>query len=453
MTGGVSLLALIAFVPASWLVFRLARPAPAALAVFLGGWLLLPVGLYPPGAAGALFPYWITGAAVPSDMLVTKAWVAPAVAVLGLILFDRRRVAALRPSWLDLPMALWCAWPLLASLITSESRPTGWIASLYVFGTWGLSWLLGRLVVASHDEQMLLVRSLAWAGLACLPISLIEGTAGPMLHDFVYEPHPFRLDGIERYVGFRPIGFFENGNQFGLWLALCALAALWLAAVAVRGDSRRRRLDVAVAVIVVAMALAAQSIGAILLLAIGVALLFVFRAVRPRRVAVASLAALVITGAVYSSGALPLTRIAKETSVGRDIVERIRSTGRGSFTWRIAQDQRLLATATAEPFAGSGTWDWWRSHETRPWGLMLLIVGQFGLIGLALCLTAWLGPVARTLWQAARGSPWRAEALPVLLATIVALAVLDTALNAFVFFPAVLLAGALAMPGIRPRRA
>ena len=61
--------------------FRFLKPAVAVLAVFLGGWVLLPVGVFPAGSTDVVFPYWITGLAVPSQMLLTKAWVAPCVAL------------------------------------------------------------------------------------------------------------------------------------------------------------------------------------------------------------------------------------------------------------------------------------------------------------------------------------------------------------------------------------
>ena len=46
-------------------VFRLAPPARAVAIVCLAGWLLLPVGNFPAGAAEAVFPYWITGTGRP----------------------------------------------------------------------------------------------------------------------------------------------------------------------------------------------------------------------------------------------------------------------------------------------------------------------------------------------------------------------------------------------------
>ncbi len=433
---------------ASLLVFRFCRPVVAVVATVLAGWIVLPVGTYPDGAAMAAFPYWIIGSALPSDMLVGKAWVAPVAALLGALAFDTGRLGAWRPRWIDAPIALWCIWPLLASALVDDARPAGWIAALYLGGTWGVPWLLGRVYLASLDGRLVFLRGFVVAGLACLPFSLYEGVFGPTLYGAVYETHPFRFDGDERYVGYRPIGFFEHGNQFAIWIALAALGALWLALVSRHAPDARRnrpaRRHAVTAATLVAMALASQSVGAIALLGVGVAFLFGSRHVRPRGVVLALVAAGAIGGGVYLSGAVPLARIAKETAIGRSVVDAVRATGRGSFTWRVAQDQKLLPEAMARPATGHAQWDWWRAKATRPWGLVLLVVGQFGLIGAALAFGTLLWPACRAAWDAPRGNPWRAAAMPLVLATLVVLAVLDSVLNAFVFLPIVMVASGLA---------
>ena len=423
---------------ATWAMFRRCRPAVAVLASFLGGWILLPVGSYPAGSADAVFPYWIIGLALPSDMLLTKAVAAPAAAFLGVLLFDRPALARLQPVWLDAPVVLWCLWPAVAAAFAPEPRPAPLLAIGYLAAAWGLPWLLGRLYFATAEGRLLLVKGLVLSALACLPSSLAEGAFGPLVYDAVYEPHPFRADGAVRYLGFRPLGFFENGNQFGLWISLSALAALWLAI-----SSRAARWRWAAAILG-AMALAAQSVGAIALLAIGTGVLWAFGRVRPRLLASGAVLLIAIGGAVYLSGAIPFQAIAKDTAWGREVVNSIRSAGRGSFTWRIAQDQRLLADAVARPVTGSAQWDWWRAKETRPWALSLLIVGQFGLGGLLLALATLLGPALRTAWVAPRGSAWRPAGSGLLLASIAVFTVIDALLNSFVFFPAIVAAGALA---------
>jgi hypothetical protein len=174
--------------------------------------------------------------------------------------------------------------------------------------------------------------------------------------------------------------------------------------------------------------------------------------VRPRLLTSGAAVLIAVGGAIYLSGAIPFQAIAKDTGWGREIVNSIRGAGRGSFTWRIAQDQKLLADAVARPVTGSAQWDWWRAKETRPWSLSLLIVGQFGLVGLLLTLATLLGPALRTAWVAPRGGAWRPEGLPLLLASIAVLTVIDALLNSFVFFPAIVAAGGLAAGAAREER-
>ena len=438
-------IAYLVFVALGAVSFRLWRPRTAALVVFLGGWLVLPVGVFPAGAADAVFPYWITGLAVPSDMLLTKAWVAPVVALLGALAFDQPGVRRLRPVVLDAPVVLWCLWPLAQGLMSGQGDPPALISSLYLAGSWGAPWLLGRLYFARPDGQQQLMRGLTWSALACLPIAVIEGVVGPgLVYEALYGPHPFHADGAQRYLGFRPLGCFENGNQYGLWVSLCAVAAVWLARSA-SGDRRNRaRIQAAV---VVLMALAAQSVGAVVLMFFGIGLLFSLSLISLKRLTVAAMAVLVLGGTVYLSGAVPVRQLATGTTAGRAVVDAFRGVGRGSLTWRVSQDQKLLRGALAHPLAGSGHWDWWRPEGVRPWGLPLLVTGQFGLVGLALCFGLMLAPAVRTGLYTERRRVWRPQALPTVLATLVMLSMMDALLNSFIFFPAVLAAGALGGAG------
>jgi hypothetical protein len=172
---------------------------------------------------------------------------------------------------------------------------------------------------------------------------------------------------------------------------------------------------------------------------------------RPRLLVGGAALLIALGGAVYLSGSIPFQTIAKDTAWGQRIVSAIRGAGRGSFTWRIAQDQKLLADAVARPLTGSAQWDWWRAKQTRPWGLALLMVGQFGLAGLLFAFATLLGPALKTAWTAPGGSAWGPAGLPLLLASIAMLTVIDALLNSFIFFPAIVAAGSLAATTRRDR--
>ena len=425
--------AYLGFLPIAALCFARLPLRTAILVVLIGGWWLLPVARYGPGAPGTNSPWWITGIALPSDMMVTKAWVPALAAFAGAALCDHQALRDWRPRWIDAPMAGWCLWPLVDRI--GSANPPALLSSLYVTGAWGLPWLIGRAWFSTPDGARALTRGVALSGLANVPVAIIEGVRPPMLYGLVYGPHPYRFDGIDRYVGYRPIGFLENGNLYGLWAALAAFAATSL----LRDRETSGGRWVALAIVNVIVALASQSVGAIILLAIGAALLALWRSriVMPALISAAAL--LAMAAAVHLSGMLPIRSLA-QTPPGEHLIGVMRSIGRGSFLWRVSQDTKTLATITAHPLLGTAQWDWWRQYHTRPWGQPVLLIGQFGLIGLVL---AWGSLIAACSVGLKRAREQFDTALP--LAIIVLLALADAGLNAFFFSPAIVAAGAIAV--------
>jgi hypothetical protein len=412
-------------------------PAPTAVATTcFAGSLLLPVGNYPPGSASAVFPYWITGTAIPSDMLLTKMWWPPVVALVGALLIDRSRIREFRLNWVDLPMLAWCLWPLLQALFVEDPDPPSWVASLYLSASWGAPWLLGRIYFAGSEGYRLFLVALIGSLVVILPIALVEGVGGPKLYGWLYEPHPFRFDGIERYIGFRPLGFFEDGNQYGIWVAVTALAALWLPLSQQR--HQREPWLIFIALVAALTAFASQSVGAMLLLLTGISVGIILHNGGSRWVLGLVLLLLMFGGAVYLSGKLPLRSFAENTTIGRHAVEFIRGLGRGSLTWRIARDQEGLVLLSGQTFLGTGHWDWWRASGQRPWSLVMLVVGEFGIVGLLLVFGAGVTACLRGVLSRKNTA--------VALAAIVAMAIGDALFNSFFLYPAILAAGGLASP-------
>lgn len=344
-----------------------------------------------------------------------------------------------------MPMAGWCLWPLIAGL-GKISDPPGLVASFYVTGSWGLAWLLGRIWLGSAEARLALMRALAWSGLANLPVAIIEGTRPAMLYGVVYGPHPFRFDGIERYIGYRPLGFFEDGNLYGLWSGLAAFAALCLA----RHGAAASRGWIALAAINVAIALAAQSVGAIVLLGVGIALLWLWQRPLFLPFMAAAAAGSILLAGVHLSGVVPVQSIAR-TPAGERAIAVMRSIGRGSFLWRVSQDAKTLPLFKQHPLIGTARWDWWRPMKTRPWGQGLLLVGQYGLIGLVLAWGALVAACAAAFVRLRRDAKQGAEDAALPLAIIALLALVDAMLNAFFFFPAIVAAGAIATTAVARR--
>src|SRR3546814_8264046 len=90
------------------------------------------------------------------------------------------------------------------------------------------------------------------------------------------------------------------------------------------------------------------------------------------------------------SGTVPLRDLAEKTSGGKMARDMFRAAGRQSLPWRIGQDLKTLPIIQDRLVIGHARWDWFRGAGTRPWGMPLLLLGEFGLVGL-LGLMAALG--------------------------------------------------------------
>lgn len=444
------LMILLAWLPVSLLLFwRL--PAPRALVLcFLGGWALLPTAPFvPPVDAPSTRPatslfYLYMPASVSADYWLTKATAIGIGGVAASLFFDRRRYARLRPVWLDLPAAVWCLAPFLPAVAGRYPFLAALRDAGYLLFAWGSPYLLGRLYLADSAGHKELALGVVLAGLCYLPICLVEGVAGPGLYRLVYGFHPYQTAGAERYVGYRPVGLLEDGNQLGLWLAGAALLALWLW----RTRQLPRWMGIPPALtawILVALTVASQSAGAILLLLCGVLLLGMARYASGKVMVMTLILLIGLFLGVRAASSGTLQRWAKETPVGRGLVERLRATGRGSLGWRLSREEQHIRAARAHLVTGAGRWDWFRQGPERPWGLWLLVLGMYGLGGLIAVYLLLVGPALELL----RRITLRAWRLPPVapasgLAILLCLAAVDSLLNAAVMLPWVLAVGALA---------
>ena len=84
---------------------------------------------------------------------------------------------------------------------------------------------------------------------------------------------------------------------------------------------------------------------------------------------------------------------------------------------------------------GTGRWDWFRPAGTRPWGLPLLILGAYGLVGLALLGATLGGALVRLAASARSGGPKAAGARLAIM--LLLLSAIDALFNSFLFYPAI----------------
>jgi hypothetical protein len=409
---------------------------------FMLGWLFLPSYVYELAQMpkSNVFPLWVLGSSVPSLDWFSKAWFIPVSIVFLAFVLDRSRLFSFRPFWLDGLIITWCLWPMFQSWIVGRSEPNGVLQSAYLFGTWAMPWFIGRLYFSNAADQLRLVKTISLTCLFYLPVSLIEGVFEPILHEYVYGANAFRHVGIDRYIGFRPIGFLEDGNQFAAVIAITSIAAVWLSRLAV---GPRAWFYKAQAAVLCCMAIATQSAGAIILGAFGIGLIYFWQVINARFFAFLAAIILLMFGLTYALSS-DFSHWLWSSSIGQFIVGSLKSIGKGSLVWRVWADQAALSTVRDSIFLGTGDWAWWRKANIRPWGLPQLLIGQFGLLAVAIAMFCLSIGAFCTVVNSERALAGQPKGGGLILSVMLFLALADGLLNSFIYFPVFLIAGSLA---------
>lgn len=432
----------VAWTAVSLYCFWRYRIRTAILFNFIVGWALLPSANYVFDTS--VFPYWILGLSLPSGYFFTKASVLGACGLSGVLLADRTVFKNFKLSFWDLPMLFWCGVPLFSAVANPQSFLAGLRGVAYLTLAWSVPYLLGRLYFSDAESLNSAAKAFVMAGLAYVPICLLEVVTGPRLYALLYGYQPYRWIGAQRYIGFRPIGLLEDGNQLGIWMATSALIAVGLWKL----RSMERLFGVAigtVALILVGATFLCQSGGSILLLLGLIPFIVVKHRFLPRLLALILLLAIGGFTVLRLTNVISLHSLVAHNAAADSAAHLLGNAGRGSFGWRLSQDERYVNTALETPLLGSGEWDWWKGSASRPWGLWMLAFGMYGLFGLFALESLQLLPVARTIFSRTRSS-LEANSLRHLLAAAILMSAVDSLLNSAVILPLLLAVGALSAP-------
>jgi hypothetical protein len=435
------LVILLGWIPAGAYLFRRLPVRIAILANFLGGWAILPGASYQ--ATPDNFPYWILGVCLPTNYFLTKATATGLAALAGFLLFHFADLRTFKPGFCDLPMAVWCCVPLLSAAAHWNTLHEGLLGAAYLTISWGVPWLLGRIYFSNYDSLLLAAKAYVIAGICYVPICLVEICAGPQLYAFLYGYQPYRWVGAQRYIGFRPIGLLEDGNQLGIWMAAATLLAVLLALNRLTG----RILGLPMGWVAAGLAgvtLLCQSAGSILLLLFLLPVALLKRRSLQRAVVAVLILGVLAFALFRMTNLVSLRALVQENVAARSVSSALTRIGRHSLVWRFARDESHIRLALRQPLLGSGRWNWWQNGDSRPWSLWLLVFGMYGLVGLIAFGAILFLPVIRAFWQPAGGDAPNRLNLRLALAALILMVAIDNLLNGAMILPYLLIMGGLA---------
>jgi hypothetical protein len=433
------LVALLAWIPIGVLFFRLCQLRVAILAHFFVGWALLPGAAFAPSSSA--FPYWILPVCLPGAQFITKASVLGLAALVGMILFHRNELRRIRFHSLDVAIAVLCTVPLLSSIANNLSLQEGIRGVLYMALAWAFPILLGRHCFSDRHSLLLAAKAVVISGILYCPVCLFELFSGPRFYALLYGFQPYRWIGASRYFGFRPVGFMEDGNQLGIWMASSALiaSALWTRGL----TSRVLRIPIKwAALLLIGVTLLCQSVGSILLLGLLLPLACLSRRSLPHVGIAVLLSCSVLYESVQLGHLIPWRKLSTTNPIARSIAERLKKAGRRSLGWRLARDDAESNIALQRPLLGYGVWNWWQSSGARPWDFWLLFFGMYGAVGVLAPAAIFGGSLAAMCFASSRADSGLSS-LSAALSILVLMSVLDSLLNGAILLPYLLIVGGL----------
>jgi hypothetical protein len=420
--------ALFAWIPVILVLFALLPARRAVVAGSVAAWLLLP-------------PIAIDVPGIPS---YDKAAAAMLGILLATLIFEPHRLLSFHPRWFDLPMLLWCVCPFMSSVMNGLGTYDGISAATRQALAWLLPYSVGRLYLTDLESM----RELAWGmviGSTCLiPCCFFEIRMSPMIGLLVYGVGGQGAFEGTRYGLFRPHVFFSSPLELGLWMSAATLVAWWL--------WRTRQLKTlgglpggAIVAALLFTTIACRVTGAIVLLLIGMAVLWICWR---RKKTWAVWALLLVAPAYYCVRMTNLWSGSQAVELARAVVGDARA---DSLDFRLGNEELLIAKALQQPIFGWGGWgrnlvyDEYDHQFSIIDGMWMVALGSYGIVGLTLFTVAVLLPAVLFVTRYSV-SEWDQPqvAAAAALAIVVDLTLVDGLFNGMLDVVYVLAAGGLA---------
>jgi len=401
-------IAMACWTPLTICLFALLPPRRAVLASVIAGWMFLPVASYP-----------VEG--MPDYSKIAAIFIS---LLLGMLIFDSRRLFSLRFRRIDLPMLVWCMVPLASSLSNDLGIYDGLSGMLDRTIKWGLPYVAGRVYFNDLRGLRELAVGILLGALVYVPLCLYEMRMSPQLHYTFYGFYQHSFAQTRRFTGWRPMVFMDHGLMVGTWMASGSLIGVWLwASRSIRSLVQVRM--VWIMPVLLLTTVLTKSVGAMLLLAAGMGALFM---AKHFRTTAAAMCLMLVPPAYVAARMANVWSGSDLVSVVSSLFDEERSQ---SFQTRLSNEDILKAQALQRPLLGWGGWGRNRVLDANGRdisitdGLWVIAFGTNGFVGLASLFAVLLLPGVLLLsrkttrhWDAIHFAPVVALTMVVLLYAI-----------------------------------
>lgn len=321
-----------------------------------------------------------------------KGWTISAVAFLIAVVADPERAAAFRFRWIDLPVIVLCFAPLTASLTNGLGLYDGASGSGAQIMQWLVPYLLARIYLADTAGVKALAIAFFVAGLVYLLPCIFELRMSPQLHKLIYGDHQHSFGQTRRFGGWRPTVFLQHGLMVAMLMTVSSISGVWLWFSGVLSRVGRVPMSILLVPLLI-VAVLCKSLGAILLLAVGLIVLFMGSILRTRLpLILLAVLPLVYVGLRASEVWNGVDLVEAATVVSEDRAESLQA--------RLKNENMLVEKALQQPWFGWGGWS--RSRVFDPItgrdrsvtdGKWIIALGQTGLFGLCAWLATLMLPI------------------------------------------------------------
>ena len=407
-------LALFGAIPLAIGLFATFPARRALITFFVSAWLFLPV----------------SAIEIPMLPPYDKRIAASLSGLLAIVLFQPRSLWSVRPGWVDMPMALWCATPFMTALSNNMGLHEALSSSFQLTVVWGLPYWFGRIFIRDMNGARDLALGIIIGGAIYMFFCLWEVRMSPRLHLIVFGERQHSWSQVHRGGGYRPMVFQDHGLMLSFWMATCALLALWISWA--KGIKRLGPFPMwAVAVALLGTTVLCKSLGAVGLLVGGLGALWASTVTRSRVL----IGLLVLVPPVYCASRMTGV-FTGSTAV--ELAGGVSARSATSLKFRLDNEGILIDHALRRPLLGWGRFA--RSNPRDPEtgrymatqdGQWIRTLGMMGLVGLFALMMIGITPVylgMRALGVKGLRTPALAPFCALMI--IIALYAIDNLLNA-----------------------